>query len=91
MSASCNILSILAKAGLAESLLAANLGNASAIACISEPGGGRKAYTVNIIASVINPAVRKKSAQGWWVIFLPGAENYDRSTHTNDNVYKSFS
>ncbi|HTQ29235.1 MAG TPA: hypothetical protein VMI35_13950, partial [Puia sp.] len=29
----------------------------------------KKAYTMNISASVSKPAVRKKSANFWWVIF----------------------
>jgi len=38
-------------------------------AAISLPGGCKNAYTTKITASVIRPAVRKKSAKGWWVIF----------------------
>src|SRR5207342_3749137 len=47
----------------------ASFGRASARACISPPGGGKKAYTIKIKASVRRPAVRKKSANFWWVIF----------------------
>jgi hypothetical protein len=55
------------RAGLPE--VPAILGSASANAAISCPGGGKKAYTMKIIASVIRPAVKKKSAHRWCVIF----------------------
>src|SRR5690349_16297556 len=63
ISAAFSISSILVRAGLPE--VPAILGRASAIAAISPPGGGKKAYTMKMIASVIRPAVRKKSAHLW--------------------------